>query len=368
MSFKLRIRLPDGRSKLCGCGTLSRERYDAMRQWVQTLRRGKARRLDILEAIVARGVQLPDAYDLRLTPDAILQIPGTRNIEPHVAKWHAEKARSHKGGASAGEYLRQVRKLVPRGKQFAASKLTGQEIRKWLRSLDVADPTRNRHKAAMSSFCSYLVDEGLVTRNPVRDVTGFAEGAGRWGYYERDEARVLLDRIANPLVAGAVALAIGAGFEWQAIKRVRVRDIDLSRHLAFADGGKTVWRRRQCRVLVRDAYGRSPLWDFCEPYIAECLRNKLPDAEVFAALGDSGQVLGGMRAASKAAGVRYLTLHDQRHTHAVGALRAGYSAMVIAAQLGHSNTNLVWTRYGRFVVDERDYAAKLDRQSLEKQA
>ena len=366
---KLRIRLPDGRTKLCGCGTRSRERYDAMRHWVQTLRHGAARRIDILEAIVARGVGLADAYDLRLTPDAILQLPGTRNVEPFVARWVVEKANSRKGGASAPKYLRMVRDLIPAGEPFAASRLTALDIRRWLRGLDCQDPTRNRYKNAISSFCAYLVDEGIAARNPVRDVAGFAEGAGRWGFYERDEAKALLERITDPAVAGAVALAIGACFEWQAIKRVRVRDIDLAQHLAFADGGKTAWRRRQCRILVHDAYGKSPLWDFCEPYIAACLRNKLPDALVFDALRGDGPVLDAMRAAAGAAGIKYLTLHDQRHTHIVGGLRAGYSAMALAHNAGHSNTNLVWTRYGRFMVEQRDFETKLDnRQGAEKQA
>jgi integrase len=352
--FKLRIRMPDGRQKLAGCGTQDRTRYDGMRAWIQTLKKGRARRLDILEAIMG-GVSLADAYDLRKTPDAILNLSGVRNIEPYVAKWHAEKAKSRKGADSAAKYLRQVREFVPENRNFAASRMTGAEVKKWLRGLDVEDPTRNRYKAALSSFCEYLVDEGVLTRNPVRDVRGFSEGAGRWGYYELDEARRLLERVDDPDVAGAVALALGACFEWQAIQRVKVRDIDLERGLAFADGGKTQWRRRQCRILTHDARGERPLFDFTVPYIAAVLRNKLPDALVFEALRSDKQVLAGILRASKAAGIKYLTLHDQRHTHAVSALRAGYSVMVVAHQEGHSNTNLVWTRYGRFVVDDRDY-------------
>ena len=57
----------------------------------------------------------------------------------------------------------------------------------------------------------------------------------------------------------------------------------------------------------------------------------------------------------KAAKLPRLTLHDQRHTHAVNMLREGYRPEVVAHQLGHSTPALVWKRYGRYTVDPRDY-------------
>jgi hypothetical protein len=90
-------------------------------------------------------------------------------------------------------------------------------------------------------------------------------------------------------------------------------------------------RVRQCRILTRDVYGARPLWNFCEPYIAACLFDKLPDALVFANVRRSDVVL---RALSDAAS-------------AATALRAGYGVSVITHQLGHSNGYLVWSRYGR---------------------
>lgn len=44
-------------------------------------------------------------------------------------------------------------------------------------------------------------------------------------------------------------------------------------------------------------------------------------------------------------------------------LRAGYRPTVVAHQLGHRDANLVWKRYGRFIVDERDYV--LDKAGME---
>jgi integrase len=58
-------------------------------------------------------------------------------------------------------------------------------------------------------------------------------------------------------------------------------------------------------------------------------------------------LLEALREAANAANIPRLMFHDQPHTHAVGALRAGYRVMVVAHRLGHGCAQQVWTRYGR---------------------
>jgi integrase len=48
-------------------------------------------------------------------------------------------------------------------------------------------------------------------------------------------------------------------------------------------------------------------------------------------------------------------MHDARHTYAVNALRAGYRPEVVAHQLGHRDTTLVWKVYGRYIPKAEDY-------------
>lgn len=346
-SFKLKVRLPDGRVRLCGCGTRDRERYDAMRAWVQSLKHGKARRIDILAAIVEGRATLVDAFDLRATPDAILGLSGIRNLEPLVERWLAEKRASRKGATSAAKYERQVRSLIPAGKPFPASRFAAQELRSWLRGLPVSDPTRNRYKAALSSFAEYLVDERVLERNPVRDVRGFAEGAGRDQFYTLEQAAQVCERIAGIELRAAFALAVMTGVELQVLQRLRRRDVDLERGLVWADGGKTPWRRRQARIL-------HTTWALSAALTRRCAE-LLPDAVLFPSLVDSKPLLRAIADAAKAAQLPVLTLHDQRHTFAVNALQLGYKPQAIAHNLGHRDTSLVWKRYGRYVADERDF-------------
>jgi integrase len=339
--YKLRVTLADGRSRICSCGTDLKPVAMDIERFYRTIR--SSRRWDVLTPIVEKRASLADAYDHRTDIDAWVAKVGDVDVEPYVIHWHASKAKSRKGAASADKYHTHVRQLVKAGKRFNRSAFTAARIRAHLRALKVEDPTRNRHKAAFSSFAEYLVDEGVLERNPVRDVKGWSEGEGRLVYYEREQAQAIIKRL-SAMNAAAEALMVGAGFEWQAVERVRVRDIDLKAGTAFAHGGKTPWRKRLCRIVEA----------WCVEYVRSAVAGKLPDALVFDGLTEKAALLE-HKAACKAAKLPESTNHDWRHTHAVLMLRSGYKPTVVAHQLGHRDTSLVWKRYGRFVVDDRDY-------------
>lgn len=343
-SWKVRVRHPDGRSIIAGCDTERRETARAMERWTQQLYNDRTpHALAALDAIVAKRIALPKAYDGRHNLAVLLAEIEDVDIEPHVEKWFGAKHKARKGAASAAKYRTQVRALVPAGKRYPRSQFTMRAIDQHLRALDVEDPTRNRHKAAFSSFAKYLVREGVLERNPVREIEGWAEGDGRLVHYEREQAQVLIAALAQPFAA-IDALMVGAGLEWQAIARLRVRDVDLQATTVQAHGGKTRWRNRLCRIVEA--------WTV--PYIKPALTGKLPDALVFDGVPE-WDALRAHKAAAVAKDLPSSTLHDWRHTHAVLMLRAGYKPTVVAHQLGHRDTSLVWKRYGRFLVDSRDY-------------
>jgi integrase len=343
-AYKIRVRHPDGRSRVRGCDTENGATAKAMARWVDALYQDRTPvALAALDAIVSRHVTLGRAYDRRHDLAAFVATVDDLNIEPHVAKWHAAKAKSRKGAGSADKYETHVRGLVTYGEPFTRSRFNATVIRAYLRALDVQDPTRNRHKAAFSSFADYLVDEGVLERNPVRDVKGWSEGRGRVAYYERAQAKSLIENLPYPYRA-IDALMVGAGLEWQAIERLRARDIDLRALTVQAHGGKTQWRNRLCRIVEA--------WTV--PIIRVWIHDLLPDALVFDGVNE-WTALREHKAAAARKGLPPSTLHDWRHTHAVLMLRDGYKPTVVAHQLGHRDTSLVWKRYGRFLVDSRDY-------------
>jgi integrase len=343
-AWKTRVRHPDGRSIVAGCDTESGTTARAMSRWVDQLYNDRTpAALTVLDAIVSGLMKLPRAYDGRHDLTALITSFGDVDIEPYVEKWHAEKAKARKGAASADKYLMQVRQLLAQGETFARSNFTRRTIDAHLRGLDVQDPTRNRHKAALSSFAKFLVREHVLEANPVREIEGWGEGDGRLVYYEREQAKALIEALAQPYAA-IDALMCGAGLEWQAVERLRVRDVNLAETTVQAHGGKTRWRNRLCRIVEA----------WCVDYIRPALAAKLPDALVFDGVKE-WWALRAHQAAAEAKGLPKSTLHDWRHTHAVLMLRAGYKPTVVAHQLGHRDTSLVWKRYGRFSVDSRDY-------------
>jgi integrase len=188
--------------------------------------------------------------------------------------------------------------------------------------------------------------EGVLDANPVREIQGWSEGEGRLVYYAREQAKALISSLPQPYAA-IDALMCAAGLEWQAIERLRVRDVDLDARTVQAHGGKTRWRNRLCRILE----------PWCVEYIRPALAGKLPDAKVFEDVRE-WWALKEHKDAAERKGLPASTLHDWRHTHAVLMLRDGQKPTVVAHQLGHRDTSLVWKRYGRFLVDASDYLAE----------
>jgi integrase len=344
-AWKVRVRHPDGRSIVAGADTARRETAVTMERWASQLYADRTpQTLGVLDAIVRKLISLPLAYDARHDLPGLLARLDDVDIEPFVSRWAAALRKSRKGSASADRYERQVRTLVTPRARFPRSRFTRKIVDTHLRGLDVEDPTRNRHKAAFSSFAKYLVREDVLDRNPVLDIEGWSEGEGRLVHYEREDAQRLIAALPQPFQA-IEALMVGAGLEWQAVERLRVRDVDVKATTAFANGGKTRWRQRLCRIVEAWTVGA----------IRPALTGKLPDALVFEGVRE-WTALAAHKAAVKALELSPSTLHDWRHTHAVLMLRAGYKPTVVAHQLGHRDTSLVWKRYGRFVVDDRDYA------------
>lgn len=343
-AYKIRVRHPDGRAQVCGCDTDNVATARAMARWLDALYSDRTTvALQALDAIVSKRVTLPRCYDHRHDLTAYLAKVDDIDLSPLVDRWCEDKQKSRKGAASALKYREQVRALVVADSTFPRSRFTFRDILKHLRSLKVQDPTRNRHKAAFSSFAQWLVDEGVIDSNPIREIQGWSEGDGRLVYYERDQAKALIEALAQPYAA-IDALMCGGGLEWQAVERLRVRDVDVAAHTVQAHGGKTRWRNRLCRIVE----------EWCWPYIVPAVKGKLPDAKVFEGVNE-WTALKEHKAAAKLKGLPDSTLHDWRHTHAVLMLRAGYKPTVVAHQLGHRDTSLVWKRYGRFVIDQRDY-------------
>jgi len=338
--YKVRVTASDGRSIVAGTGTDDLPTARAVERMIREMRR--RREWAAIELIIERKAKLPevfDAFDAGRLAD-LLALYSSPDLSKILEDWPGDP-----------KYKVQVRRLF--GDSFPASRFTRKAISEFLAGLTmpgkalpkrpVSGATRNRYRAALSVFARWLVEREIIPHNPVKDVRGSRPNPARMVWLDRAQAKALIAALHNPHRA-IEALMAATGIEWQVIERLKRRDIDFTARTIHAQGGKTIWRNRVVRATELWA------WEIFAGYARDFTENALIFGEV-----DKYRALTLHKRASKDLGLPATTLHDWRHTYAVQALRDGYPLTVVAHQLGHHDTYLVQTRYGRHVPDERDY-------------
>jgi integrase len=207
----------------------------------------------------------------------------------------------------------------------------------------ISGATRRKYLAAAQSFATYLLEVGVLTGNPVRDVSPPPAADPRCHFLELPDVLRVVEGATQPLRA-IYALAYGAGLEVSAILRLVDADVDPAVRQVRARGTKSWTRDRLARVA-----------DWAWPIVAEHLATVLPGERVFRGL-DRWAVGEAHRQRLRALGLEGYRLHDARHHWAVRMARAGAPFELIARQLGHRDVAMVAKVYGRFKPDteERD--------------
>lgn len=318
-------------------GTKDPEQTSELQAFVKWLR--TKRKWDALDLIIARKLSIPDAYDAH-TDGRLAEVVADLklaaedvDLDPFVSEW-AERANPI--------YVRQVRALIPAGTPFPASRFSRKEVSKFLANLTVADPTRNRYRAALSVFARWLVEREVLEFNPVRDVRMYKEHDPRDRWLSETDARRVIQASRDDYRA-IFALCYGAGIEIGAVLKLTVSDVDFKAGTVHVRGSKTRWRNRVVRVpreYLMYSHGRGLPGGLLFPGITY---NMAYDAH---------------RDALEALGLTNYRLHDARHSYAVNALKRGLLPQVVATQLGHKDATLVLKTYGRFVPQADDYEPK----------
>jgi integrase len=345
-TFKGRVHDRAGRRFIRSLGTRQAKEAELIEAFCAACRTRRDWRT--LDAIIGGRLSASAAYYLSLEgrlPGALddLDAQAEEDAEPDASLLVGEWARV----ARSLKYVSQVRQMIPEGTRFAVSRFTRGAISAHLASLGCAEPTRNRHRVALSQFARWLVEREYLAANPVRDVRGFRERDPRMIHYTREETRAVSDRLPLPFNVAA-AFMWGAALELGAVLALRARDVDLQTRDVSAKGSKTRWRTRTVRVTEDAA------WALIRPYARLCM----PDALLFRELRERA-FRAAHTAACQAAGVPVSRLHDWRHTYAVQALRDGMAPQTVKRQLGHSPHSTMLERvYGAWIPrSDADYVA-----------
>lgn len=345
--WKTRITLEDGRTGIFSCGT---DDLATARQVVNAVKSLKRRRIWApLIAVIEKRITLGrmfDAYESG-SLDTLLKELNDPDLSELVNDWTTNDA-----------YRMQVRRMIPKGKRYPASRFTRKAVSEFLANLNQAprredEPvramsgsTRNRYRAALSVFARWLVEREVIDTNLVRDVRAHPSNAPRMTWLTREQAKKLL--LALPPENRAMeALMASTGMELQAVQRLRRADISLTMRTARAQGSKTVWRNRV--VVATEPWA----WELVESFLA----NQLPETPCFTVRGDT--LLKTHQRVSKEQGLPETTLHDWRHSYAVWSLKDGISDTAVAQQLGHKDTSLLRKVYGRYIPDQADFSKRI---------
>jgi integrase len=305
-----------------------------MRAMLDALGPSGAQAWDVLEAVEANRWTLSDLYAAWEQADhkvgALRAILGDRPLDALVEPYLATIARDvapetvERYRVHLGTMVRQI----PTRSQFTVPK-----VEAWLTSLPVSGGTVRRYAAAASGFARWLVRQGLLPQNPVREVPKPSPAAPRDRWLTTADAMRLADAQPEPYRTFSAVLS-GTGLDVSVALGLTRRMVDLSAWTITSVRPKTGIPHL---VLIAE---------WARPYIQTHIKKLLPDAKLFPM--DRWMCEKRHKAALKALGIENLTMRDARHTWAVRWAQAGGSAATGAAQLGHSDGGVLFLRvYGR---------------------
>jgi integrase len=215
--------------------------------------------------------------------------------------------------------------------------VSSRDISNWLRSVNGSPKTRANFRQNISVLFGYAADEGMMDVNPVLRVKKPKLVDKSPEIFSVDELSALL-RAASAVAPDVVPmLAIGgfAGLRESEIKRLDWAEVNLQRNYieVKADKAKTAKRR-----IVR-----------IQPNLAQWLASYS---------GLSGGLVVPVNARKKLSAVRHRarlsrwSKNGLRHSFASYRLAATNDAATVAAELGHSTSQMLYSTYRELVLPE----------------
>jgi integrase len=281
------------------------------------------------------GKTINDAVDYYL--DNLERI---RRCKTTVAELVSELLEAKRKDGRSKVYLADLRnrlKIFTRdfGTQPVAA-VTSSAISEWLRNLSGSPKTRANFRQNVSVLFGYATDEGMIDKNPVLRVKKPKLLDRPPEIFSVDELNALLNAAAKvaPDVLPMLAIGAFAGLRESEIKRLHWSEVDLRRGFVEvkAEKAKTA-KRRIVRIQPNLAQWLVPYGSMSGPVVPGNSRKKLD-------------------AVRKAAELEYWSRNGLRHSFASYRLAATNDAPGVAAELGHTSPQMLYSTYRELVLPE----------------
>lgn len=164
------------------------------------------------------------------------------------------------------------------------------------------------------------------------------------------EARALIDAAIEPHIRLALILLLGTAGRVGAILDLTWDRVDFERgsiNLRLDDSAT-----RKGRAVV-------PMNSSTRAALDVAHRAALSDYVVEYAGGQVGSIRKGVQGAVTRSGIGHVRIHDLRHTAAVTMLASGIPLEKVSQVLGHSNTSITFSTYGRYLPEHMQDAVNV---------
>src|SRR5215472_1303332 len=297
--------------------------------------RQRAEYLDCAERLHPFGVTIRDAVNFYL--------PHLKasNRTCTAAELVDELLKAKEADGLSERYLSDLRSRLTRfsdsfdGKPVA--EMTAPQIDEWLRSLSnketgkrLSSVTRNNFRRVLITALSFALGRGYCVGNPAEQSAKAKEIESLVGILTVDQTARLLENAAPELVP-SIAIGAFAGLRRAELERLDWQEVDLGSGLIEVTASKAKSARRRF-VKIQPNLGR-----WLQPY-AQLSGNVTPPK--YRDLLD---------AARKAAGIQQWPQNALRHGFASYHLARFNNAALLALELGHTNSNLVFQHYRQLV-------------------
>jgi len=285
--------------------------------------------------LATRGKSISDAVEFYLD-----HLERVRRCSVTVAELADEVLAAKQKDGYGALYLTDLRKRLNRfSRAFgtrAVAAITVEELDSWLRDLDCAPKSRANFRANVGVLFSYAERRRMIDSNPILRTSRPKLLDKAPEIFSVDELGGLLHAARATVQDVVPMLAIGAfaGLRDAEIKRLDWSEIDLRRGLIEVTANKAKTARRRINRI------QSNLAQWLAPY------SKMSGA---VAPVNARKKLDTVRSA---AGLQHWSNNGLRHSFASYRLAATSNAAMVATELGHSTTQMLYSTYRELVLPE----------------
>jgi integrase len=264
-----------------------------------------------------------------------------RRCKTTVAELVVELLETKRQDGRSEIYLRDLRNILAIfSRDFgnrAIAGITVEELDNWLRALDCAPKTRANFRANIGVLFAYAVRRRMLDFNPITHTAKPKLVDKPPEIFAVDELRALLEaaRRIEPDVVPMLAICAFAGLRDAEIHRLHWNEVDLKRGHVEVTAAKAKSARRRLVPI--------------QPNLAAWLR---PYSGMAGPVVPVAWARGKLVRVRKAAGLTYWRKNGLRHSFASYRLAAIHDAPRVAAELGHTGPQMLYSTYRELVLPE----------------